>query len=66
MLLAIAGSLLATFVLRKVGHYNEAQSAGWLASFVGAFVLLAIYHLFKRARSAWRGGNSALGSLRYS
>jgi len=44
----IAGSLLATFVLRAVGHYDETQSAGWIASFVGAFILLLIYRLVKR------------------
>ena len=48
MLLGIAGSLLATWFLTFVGHYEEGQSAGWIASFVGAFVLLAIYHLYKR------------------
>jgi uncharacterized membrane protein YeaQ/YmgE (transglycosylase-associated protein family) len=52
MLLGIAGSLLATWVLRAVGHYDETQSAGWIASFVGAFVLLGIYHLIRRARTA--------------
>ena len=48
MLLGVAGSLLATWFLTFVGHYEEGQSAGWIASFVGAFVLLAIYHLYKR------------------
>jgi uncharacterized membrane protein YeaQ/YmgE (transglycosylase-associated protein family) len=47
MLLGIAGSLLATFVLRAMGHYDEAQSAGWIASFVGAIVLLLIYRMVK-------------------
>ena len=47
MLLGIAGSLLATLVLRAVGHYDETQSAGWIASFIGAFVLLLIYRLIK-------------------
>lgn len=47
MLLGIAGSLLATFVLRAMGHYDENQSAGWIASFVGAIVLLAIYRMVK-------------------
>ena len=51
MLLGIAGSLLATWVLRAVGHYQEGQSAGWIASFIGAFVLLGIYHLIRRARA---------------
>jgi uncharacterized membrane protein YeaQ/YmgE (transglycosylase-associated protein family) len=31
----------------EVGHYDETQSAGWIASFVGAFVLLLIYRLIK-------------------
>ena len=46
--LGLAGSLLATFVLRAMGHYEENQSAGWIASFVGAFVLLLIYRFVKR------------------
>ena len=48
MLLGIAGSVLATFVLQSVGHYEEGQTAGWIASFVGAIVLLAIYHFFRK------------------
>ena len=48
MALGIAGSLLATFILRAVGHYDETQSAGWIASFFGAFILLLIYRMFKR------------------
>ena len=50
MLLGVAGSLLATYVLRAMGHYDETQSAGWIASFVGAFILLGIYHLIRRAK----------------
>ena len=48
MLLGIAGSVLATWFLQAVGHYEEGQTAGWIASFVGAVVLLAIYHFFRR------------------
>ena len=48
MLIGIAGSLLATWFLQFVGHYEEGQSAGWIASFVGAIVLLAFYHFFRR------------------
>ena len=48
MLLGIAGSLLATWFLQFVGHYEEGQTAGWIASFVGAIVLLAIYNFIKR------------------
>jgi len=48
MLIGIAGSLIATWFLQFVGHYDEGQSAGWIASFVGAIVLLAIYHFIRR------------------
>jgi uncharacterized membrane protein YeaQ/YmgE (transglycosylase-associated protein family) len=47
MLLGIAGSLLATWILTAVGHYQEGESAGWIASFVGAIILLLIYRMFK-------------------
>lgn len=47
MAIGIAGSILATFLLRMVGHYDENQSAGWIASFCGAVLLLFIYRLFK-------------------
>jgi uncharacterized membrane protein YeaQ/YmgE (transglycosylase-associated protein family) len=48
MLIGIAGSLIATWFLQFVGHYEEGETAGWIASFVGAVVLLAIYHFIKR------------------
>ena len=52
MLIGIAGSLLATWFLQWVGHYEEGQSAGWIASFVGAIVLLAIYHFYLRMKAS--------------
>lgn len=48
MILGIAGSFLGTFLGRMVGHYQEGQSAGFIMSLVGAIILLAIYHFFKR------------------
>ena len=51
MLLGVAGSFLATFLGRAVGWYNEGDSAGFIASFIGAVLLLFIYRLF-RGRSA--------------
>jgi uncharacterized membrane protein YeaQ/YmgE (transglycosylase-associated protein family) len=48
MLLGMAGAVLSTWFLQMVGHYEEGQTAGWIASFVGAIVLLAIYHFIKR------------------
>ena len=47
MLIGLAGSLLATVILRAVGHYEEGQSAGWIASFFGAILLLFIYRMVK-------------------
>lgn len=47
MLLGLAGSLIASWLGRAVGWYQEGQSAGWIASFVGAVVLLLIYRMFK-------------------
>ena len=49
MLLGIAGSLLAGFLGRSLGWYQDGQSAGLILSVVGAILLLAIYRMFKRS-----------------
>jgi uncharacterized membrane protein YeaQ/YmgE (transglycosylase-associated protein family) len=46
MLLGIAGSVVAGFLGRLVGWYGEGQSAGFIASIVGAIVILALYRIF--------------------
>lgn len=51
MLLGIAGSLLASYIGRAAGLYQEGQAAGFIMSLIGAIVLLLIYRLFK-GRSA--------------
>jgi uncharacterized membrane protein YeaQ/YmgE (transglycosylase-associated protein family) len=43
MLLGIAGSLLAGFLGRTLGWYATGETAGFIASIVGAILLLAIY-----------------------
>ncbi len=48
MLLGIAGSFLGTWVGRLIGWYQEGQSAGFIMSLIGALILLAIYHFYKR------------------
>jgi uncharacterized membrane protein YeaQ/YmgE (transglycosylase-associated protein family) len=48
MLLGIAGSLVATWIGRLLGLYGPNASAGFLMSILGAVVLLAIYHFFRR------------------
>ncbi|MFC5525701.1 GlsB/YeaQ/YmgE family stress response membrane protein [Rhodanobacter ginsengisoli] len=48
-LIGIAGSLLATWAGQNVfGWYQQGQSAGFIASVIGAVVLLLIYHLLRR------------------
>ena len=45
-LLGVAGSILATYVGHAIGWYEAGQAAGWIASIVGAFLLLWIYEKF--------------------
>ncbi|MDA8456916.1 GlsB/YeaQ/YmgE family stress response membrane protein [Acidovorax sp. GBBC 3334] len=47
MLLGVAGSFLATYVGVAMGWYQQGEAAGWIASVVGAIVLLAIYGMVK-------------------
>lgn len=46
-LLGIAGSFLATYLGLAVGWYEQGEAAGWIASVVGAMLLLAMYSLVK-------------------
>ena len=45
ILLGIAGALLAGFLGKTIGWYNEGEGAGFVAAIVGAFVILLIYRL---------------------
>ena len=47
-LIGIAGSLIATNVGQAMGWYTAGEGAGFIASVVGAVVLLFIYGLIKR------------------
>ena len=51
ILLGIAGALLAGFLGRAVGWYNENEGAGFIAAIVGAFIILFLYRLFLRNRA---------------
>jgi len=51
MLIGIGGSLLFTFLGRLLGFYSEGESSGFIASVLGAIVLLLIYRLI-RGKSA--------------
>lgn len=46
-LLGVAGSFLASYVGTAMGWYTQGAVAGWIASVVGAVVLLVIYGLVK-------------------
>ncbi|MCP1116587.1 GlsB/YeaQ/YmgE family stress response membrane protein [Robbsia andropogonis] len=48
IILGVAGSLLAGYVGRALHWYAPGQGAGWIASIVGAIVLLVIYGVVRR------------------
>ena len=52
MLLGVAGAFVGTFLGRAMGLYAADQSAGFIASIVGAVILLAIYRMFTRRKAA--------------
>ena len=50
MLLGVAGALIAGFLGRAIGWYQEGEPAGFIASVLGAVVLLAIYRMIVARR----------------
>lgn len=46
-LLGIAGAFVARYVGMAMGLYTEGEAAGWIASVLGAVVLLFIYGLVR-------------------
>lgn len=46
-LLGVAGSFLAGYVGVAMGWYTQGDPAGWIASVLGAVVLLVVYGLVK-------------------
>ena len=47
-LLGMGGALVATFLGRFVGLYGPGQGAGFLASIIGAIVVLMIYRSVRK------------------
>ena len=45
ILLGIAGALLAGFIGKSVGWYDQNEAAGFIAAIVGAFLILLVYRL---------------------
>lgn len=46
-LLGVAGAFVARYVGMAMGLYTEGEAAGWIASVIGAVVLLFIYGLVR-------------------
>ena len=51
IVLGIVGSLVAGYVGRAMGWYQPGQPVGWIASVLGAIVLLVIWSMVVRRRS---------------
>ena len=49
-IVGIVGSLLAGWVGQAMGWYRPGQPAGWIASIIGAIVLLVIVAMVRRPR----------------
>ena len=50
ILLGIAGALVAGYLGRAVGWYEPGEPAGFIASVIGAMLILLLYRLFLRRR----------------
>lgn len=46
--LGVAGSLVATYAGQALGLYAAGSAAGWIASVIGAVVLLIIYGMVQK------------------
>jgi uncharacterized membrane protein YeaQ/YmgE (transglycosylase-associated protein family) len=51
MLLGVAGALVAGFLGRSLGWYAEGEPAGFIASTIGAILLLALYRVLVGRRT---------------
>lgn len=57
--LGIAGSFVATYAGAALGLYKQGDIAGFIASVVGAIILLVIYGLVTKKSGGDDGGGSA-------
>ena len=48
IVLGIAGSLIAGYVGRALGWYQPGQPAGWIASVLGAIILLVVWGMIRK------------------
>ena len=49
-ILGIVGALLATFLGQALGLYAAGQAAGFIASVIGAMIVLFVYHMIRGRR----------------
>jgi uncharacterized membrane protein YeaQ/YmgE (transglycosylase-associated protein family) len=49
--LGVVGALVATFLGRLIGWYQEGQSAGFIAAVVGAIIVLVVYRIIRGKQS---------------
>jgi uncharacterized membrane protein YeaQ/YmgE (transglycosylase-associated protein family) len=50
-LLGMGGALVATLLGRLIGLYGPGQGAGFIASIVGAIVVLFVYRMMKKRQA---------------
>ena len=50
IILGVGGSFLAKFIGEGLGWYKEGETVGFIASVVGAVILLFIYGMIKSAK----------------
>ncbi len=50
-ILGIIGAIVAGYLGRAMGWYAPGQPAGWIASVVGAIIVLFVVGLFRRRRA---------------
>jgi uncharacterized membrane protein YeaQ/YmgE (transglycosylase-associated protein family) len=51
MVLGVVGAVVATFLGRSMGWYQEGETAGFIASILGALLLLWIYGLVAKKKA---------------
>jgi uncharacterized membrane protein YeaQ/YmgE (transglycosylase-associated protein family) len=50
--LGVGGALIATYLGRLIGWYQEGQSAGFIAAVVGAIIVLVAYRVIRKKQAA--------------
>jgi len=51
ILLGIAGSFIAYYIGKAIGHYEDGSAPGYIASVLGAMLLLFLYRMFVGRRA---------------